>query len=190
MERTFKLSGGRKLVIDYDTWADDPRNWDNISKMICFHRRYDLGDKHSYSHSDYDSWDEMERVIIKNEDVAIILPLYLYDHSGISISTSPFSCPWDSGQVGFVCVSKDVVRNEYGVKRITKDVREKANQILLAEIDTYNKFIEGEVYGFQILSEDDDVEDSCWGFYGSDIENNGILDNLSSEDYEQVKQQL
>jgi hypothetical protein len=36
------------------------------------------------------------------ERTVVVLPLYLYDHSGLTISTSPFSCRWDSGQVGYI----------------------------------------------------------------------------------------
>jgi len=47
------------------------------------------------------------------EDV-YIQSLYLYDHSGITMSTSPFSCPWDSGQVGFAYVDRATVEREWG----------------------------------------------------------------------------
>jgi hypothetical protein len=40
------------------------------------------------------------------EDKVCIKDLYLYDHSGITISTSPFSCGWDSGQVGFIYLTR------------------------------------------------------------------------------------
>jgi hypothetical protein len=82
--------------------------------MICFHRGYDLGDKHNYNADDYNSWGEIEKAIIKEENPAVILPLYMYDHSGISISTSPFGCRWDSGQIGFVLVSKKQALEEFG----------------------------------------------------------------------------
>ena len=40
-----------------------------------------------------------------------ILPLYLYDHSGLSMNTSGFSCPWDSGQVGWIyCNNEKALR--------------------------------------------------------------------------------
>lgn len=32
----------------------------------------------------------------------VILPLYYYSHSGESISTTPFSCPFDSGKCGYI----------------------------------------------------------------------------------------
>jgi hypothetical protein len=27
----------------------NPRHWDNLGTMVCFHRRYELGDKHTMS---------------------------------------------------------------------------------------------------------------------------------------------
>ena len=37
--------------------------------------------------------------LVEQMDGMVILPLYLYDHSGITMNTCGFSCPWDSGQV-------------------------------------------------------------------------------------------
>jgi hypothetical protein len=125
-----------------------------------------LGDNHNYSSSDYDSWDEMEKAIIKQEDVAVILPLYLYDHSSLSISTNPFSCKWDSGQVGFIFVSKETLRKEYGVKYITEKIIEKATVIIKNEVETYNDYLSGSVYGFTVEDVNGKEIDSCWGFFG------------------------
>ena len=44
----------------------------------------------------------------------VILPLYLFDHSGISISTGSFHDPWDSGQVGFIYASKEKAKEGWG----------------------------------------------------------------------------
>ena len=44
----------------------------------------------------------------------VILPLYLYDHSGITMNTTGFSCPWDSGQVGWIYADADCIKKEYG----------------------------------------------------------------------------
>ena len=57
-----------------------PREDDNLGTMICFHKRYDLGDKHNYKSSDYSSWNE-QRKELQKEKPCVILPLYLYDHS-------------------------------------------------------------------------------------------------------------
>ena len=106
-----------KVINDDDPF--DPRGDDNLGTMVCFHGRYNLGDKnHGIDEKMFGGWGEMSAYIVKKEKVAVILPLYLYDHSGITISTGMFSCPWDSGQIGFIYVSKQKVRDEFSRKRM------------------------------------------------------------------------
>jgi len=109
-----KIIGDYKIIIDCEDYPENPREWGNLTKMICFHRRYNLGDKHNYRHDDYNNWDEMKKDIMKRENVGVILPLYLYDHSGITISTTPFNCPFDSGQIGFIYIRKDTLFKNVG----------------------------------------------------------------------------
>ena len=170
-----------KLVLKHDNHADSPRDWDNLGTMICFHGRYDLGDKHNYNADDYSGWEEMKQAIIKEENPAVILPLYMYNHSRISISTKPFSCRWDSGQIGFILVSKKKALEEIGGKIVTAKLKQKIEKQLEGEVETYTQYVEGEVYGFQIVDEDDDVIDSCYGFYGTDFATNGMLDYINHE---------
>jgi hypothetical protein len=172
------IKGNKKfrIKIVQDTDPSSPREDDNLGTMVCFHKRYDLGDKHDYNHIEYDSWGEQRKDIEKTENVCVILPLYLYDHSGITISTSPFGCNWDSGQVGWIFVSKEDVRKEFGVKRITKEIIEKVTNILESEVETYDQYLMGDVYGYEICEvvtcseghEHENELDSCWGFYGSE----------------------
>ena len=153
-----------------------PREWDNLGTMVCFHRRYTLGDKHDYSFRDYNSWDEMEKAIIKNENVGVILPLYLYDHSGITMNTTGFSCGWDSGQVGFIYISKEKILKEYGGKIVTKKLKERVEGYLKSEVNTYDQYLTGDVYGYKVFKletcdkgcEHREEIDSCWGYYGED----------------------
>lgn len=170
-----------RLKLVHDSYPDSPRNWENLGTMICFHRRYDLGDNHNYSSGDYSSWEERKQAIIKEENPAVILPLYMYDHSGISISTSPFSCRWDSGQIGFILVSKKKALEEFGGKIVSAKLKQKLQAILEGEVETYTQYVEGDVYGFQIVDEDDDIIDSCYGFYGSDHKESGMLDYIDHE---------
>lgn len=108
----------------------------------------------------------------------IALPVYKYEHSGIVLATTPFSCPWDSGQVGFIMATPKEVREWYGVSRVTKKVRERALESLRGEIETFSQFLEGEVYGFRIIDEDGDEVDGCSGFYGDNHLENGMLDYI------------
>ncbi len=157
MEDTVEYKG-YTINIEPDNDPIDPREWDNLGTMVCWHRRYSLGDKHEFITPD-DAWQE-----IKKDH--IVLPLYLYDHSGITMSTGSFGCQWDSGRVGYIYVSLEKVRKEYGWKHVTKKRRERILEYLKGEVETYDQFLTGEVYGFKVLDAEDDVLDSCWGFYG------------------------
>lgn len=193
---TQKRIGKFLIEVEQDESPESPRDWDNLGKMICFHGRYNLGDKHDYNSDDYSGWEEQRKDIEKNEDVCVILPLYLYDHGGITISTTPFSCRWDSGQIGWVYVSKSKVREEYSVKRITQDIIDKVTKILEGEVKTYDTYLRGEVYGYRIFKveecnlghEHKNLVESSWGYYGDDecmteaesIVNNYIEHNMKS----------
>ena len=149
---------GKTIKIYADELAESPREWDCLGLMSCFHRRYSLGDKHSMTV-------EEVQAVIQREDV-ISLPLYLYDHSGITMNTTGFSCPWDSGQVGFIYVTKDKVRKEYGKKAVSAKLKAKVLEYLRGEVKTYDDFIRGNVYGYVIEGRDGKHVDSCWGFFG------------------------
>lgn len=176
MEIVKEIQQGNKIVkIFLDEYPESPREWDNLGKMICFHRRYNLGDKHEFISSDYSSWEDMERAI-SNQGYVAILPIYMYDHSGITISTNSFSCPWDSGQIGFICTTKEKIREAYNVKRITKNILEKVEKTLKGEVELYDFYLCGDVYGFRTF-EDGEETDSCFGFYGDNFEENGLYDH-------------
>lgn len=176
-----------ELIIEVDNDSIyNPRQWDNLGKMLCFHSRYNLGDANTkYRTEDYNSWEEMERDILKKEDVAVILPLYLYDHSGITMNTTGFnridSYGWDWGRIGFIFTTKDNVRNCYNVKRITKNLLERVKEHLLSEVNEYDDYISGNVYRFDIYDGNGEYVDGCGGFFGSDWDNNGMKDQIPFE---------
>ena len=172
MEHTNETRNGNFIVRTYqEDSPESPRSWDNLGTMVCFHNRYNLGDKHDYNSNDYNGWDEMEKDIIKRENVGVILPLYLYDHSGITMNTTGFSCNWDSGRVGFIFISKQKMLEEYGGKIVTQKLKDRVEGYLKSEVETYDQFLTGDVYGYRVFKEENGVEeelDSCWGFYGED----------------------
>lgn len=173
--------GNKTLRIIQDNSSESPREWDNLGLIVAFHKRYNLGDKHDFSKNDFGSWDELRSAILKENGKGIILPVYMYEHSGVCLQTTPFQCPWDSGQVGFIYISNEKIKKEYGGKRVSKKTVDKVTQYLKNEVETYSQYLEGEVYGFEVVDEDDNVTDSCFGFYGSDPKVNGIADHLNLE---------
>ena len=192
METTFKLPNNRVLSITFDETPLSPREWDNITTLIFFGKYSHLGDSHEFNTDDYGGWDEMEAAIKKHygKDLASIQKVYGYSHSGLAISTTPFQCPWDSGVLGFAVILRSTLKSICDVKRITNAVREQMVEWVNGEIEVLNQYANGEVYRFVIEDENQDYEDGCSGFYGHDIQTNGILDNLSEEDKAEVLTQL
>lgn len=174
--KTFEHAGLKVSIYPDDLDQEGPLAWDNLGTMACFHRRYNLGHKdHGIDHKDYESWEEMKEGIVKKHDAVVILPLFLYDHSGLRIKVGSFQgllsqghAEFDSGQVGFIFVSREKVLKEYSAKRITKAILAKAEKVLQAEVKTYDQFLSGDVYGYEVEDQEGEHLDSCWGFYGMD----------------------
>lgn len=162
-----------KIILDPD--PENPRDYDNLGTMVCWHRRYNLGDQHNHndprdllidlSQSSVDTDLSMKDLFARADKHAVILPLFLYDHSGITMNTTGFHCPWDSGQVGYVYVTLEDIRKEYGATRVSKVLRERVAKHLRQEVETYDHYLTGNCYGFVVEKGEEEVA-SCWGFLG------------------------
>jgi hypothetical protein len=185
----------KRAEIYYDELAESPRGgffcdgW--IGKMVCMHRNYILGDEQLRS-GDYESWDEVAKYLTEECNAKVILPLYLHDHSSLSMSTGSFNDCWDSGQVGFIYADEDKCIKEFGDDYKYSEVE----KILRSEVDVYDDYLSGQVYGYkifekvhvvdrcphcnEILDEYDyeDEIDSCWGFYGLGSVREAVADVL------------
>lgn len=186
-----KRAENEKFILEIhpdDMERDWKNEFDRLGTMVCFHNKYDLGDNHNYKKGDFTGWDDLKQTIEKDNDVSIILPLFLFDHSGLSISTNSdrFRAQdgygWDWMQVGWIFVSKEDVKKEYSLSAITDEVLEKARSVLIEEVKTYDMLLKGEIYGYILKDKETQEEiDSCWGLWGSDFENNGMKDYLPEE---------
>ena len=156
MEAESKTYKGHNISIQYDQSPESPREWDNICIIHLAHKRYSFGD---VNHNNYESVQQAEQEALANND--IVLPLYMYDHSGITISLAPFSCPWDSGRCGFIQVPRKKMLEEFGKKVFTPKLKKRALEIAEGEVKDLDTYIRGEVFGYVI----DEDGDSCWGYY-------------------------
>lgn len=147
-----------KIFIDYD--PENPRNYDNVSTFYCFHRSYNLGDQHDIDHNDYNSFKEMVEENFNLDD--IVLPLFLYDHSGITISTRSFSCVWDSGQIGFAVITKEQIIKEFG--EYNGRTKQSARLAIEREVEIYDRYLRGDVYRYE-TSDGRKIIDEVGGYY-------------------------
>lgn len=152
----------------------NPRtDFDNLGTMVCFHKRYGLGDNnHGIDSKNYTSYEDMRKGITKLKNAVVILPIYMYDHGGLTIKTTPFSCHWDSRQLGFIYASREAILKEYSTKRITKKLKETVTSILIDEISLYDQYLTGDVYCMVLEKYDTDKKhldyDTLGGVYGYD----------------------
>jgi hypothetical protein len=224
---TIFLKDNHVLKIYNDDNASNPREWDNLGTMICWHRRYNLGDtkdskdfrdtEHLFeflsgTHFDAEEFENVpeeevwERISDRAHDNAVILPLSLYDHSGISMSVGSVRNDWDSGQVGWIYLTYERARKEFKVlegdlveewygpnKGQHVPLRDIMVRILEGEVETYNQYLTGDTYRFKVIKKrsvtwinkdnpeeevtevEEELIDSCDGFFGSDWEENGML---------------
>lgn len=164
-----------KIRIERDEDPLDPRKeFDYLGCMVCMHKRYSLGDKHEFRTADFDSWSELEEHLCKNLGAVVVLPLYLFDHSGITMSTdsSRFrACDpagWDWGQVGFIYATREAVLANFMKKRLTKSLLEQTASVLTNEVEVYDQYLQGDVWGYIIEDDQGNVVDSLWGMFGYD----------------------
>jgi hypothetical protein len=159
----------RLLVWLYDCvhwdYVDPVADWDSVKEVVReeisnVRLRWD-GDRSAASEA-WDAYRTLQKVRKKHynasewisslvDEYFCVLDLYLYDHSGITMSTGPFSCPWDSGQVGFIYAPWDPEapsgKNDEPHGITDPDVLKAA---LEQEVETYNLFLTGQVYGYEI----------------------------------------
>jgi hypothetical protein len=189
----------------------NPREHDNLADLYCWHRRYSLGDHQDRGEYDamefydtllsqaknksdndqalLDSRNAGEEVSRSDMHTAVeryyyMRPIYMYDHSGITISTSPFSCSWDSGQVGWGVLSHEKARREIGGDEAT--LAERALSQIDAEVKHYDAYLRGDIAYYaaydvsKLLADGASADtltseqiydrgyelDSCYGFVG------------------------
>jgi len=132
---------------------------DEFGTFVCWHRRRNLGKVNYPNHEEF-----LES--LNEEEVVLKIPVYIHDHGGFVLSTSPFSDPWDSGQVGVWVFTSEQIAKVYGED--SEKNRETAREGVDSMLTYINDLASGNVWGFEIEDFDGDVADSCWGFVGDD----------------------
>lgn len=172
-----------------DPDPDDPRTaWANTGIVHCQHRRYALGDKGAespFKDSDYEAPDGALQL---RDDIVLAKPIYLYDHSGITVSHSPFSCPWDSGRVGTNYLTEEGLQAFMrGSDWLREEALTWADACLDDELRVYDAFLCGEVWCWTRFGDNGDDDETMCGYYGGSLEENGMLYDVLPEEREALK---
>jgi hypothetical protein len=140
-----------RIIQDQDAQNPASDNHSDVQLLIC-HREYAFGTHNFRSIEDC----EDHLASMKKGKRIYAVPVYAYIHSGIALSLTPFSCPWDSGRIGWVTVEMSEELEPSGnVERVAQ-----------SHIDEMNAYLSGDVWWYAIEDEDGDYIDSCGGYYG------------------------
>ena len=186
-----------KIIQDTDSNGNDPMDWDMLGKQMYWHRRSNLGHDYKttqkYSPEEwlrgevgehlnmnncdvyskkYEKFDNMtmEELMEEFEKYNLVIPVHAYEHGGITISASGCRVGWnsfDSSQLGFVYVSHEDILKNFGKKKLSKKMLERAKKILIQEVSIYDDYLIGNVWGYKISDEFENNLDNCWGFLGN-----------------------
>lgn len=188
---------GLTVTLYPDSDPQNPRDDDNLGIMVAWHSRYNLGDagqgwaeRTREGRKGYPKWPDPSSFMgwlkqcetgldedgepdpVADEDKPrCLLPLGLYDHSGITMyvgSRHPFDQQgWDSGQVGYIYTTNARLK-EMGHADPESLSDEEVEGWLRGEVETYDQYLTGDVWGYTITDSTGEEVDSCWGFYGLD----------------------
>lgn len=141
-----------------------------------------------------DKWKLLER------NGVVALDLHCYEHGGITMSCSsgyPYNDRWDGGQAGWIYTTKEevlkcggMIKSDKGnyVKVTERNWKNAAYTWMRGEVEMYDQYLQGEVYGYIIdeldmddqaslesklnVLDEDELEwnehtDSCWGYFSN-----------------------
>lgn len=178
---TKELADGREIRVFYDSTPSNPREWSNVTGIVGWHRRRQIGDHPPPGNSTEflvglytDQFPELEdmndddiRRFIKDTPYpGVLKPLYMYEHGNVAFSTDnrvyPFSDQWDAGQVGFVYITPEKLAEE----NITLEDEDRIGDVIRGELSAWQDYANGHVYGVVLYEKGlEDQVDSLWDVY-------------------------
>lgn len=154
-----------------EIWPDedpqDPReDTEQLGTMVIVQDRYiSFGDVEVQTTQEWNDWHE-------DKDIVLELMIKAYIHSGITISADPMRYmrfpdqQWDVSTIGSILVTREKILSEFGP--IDDELLKKVRDILIAEVEEYDQYLQGDGWLYIVKDPLDNVVDICGGFYGMD----------------------
>jgi len=174
---------GFEIKVEREHYPEDPRYFYDYAGRIATYNDSHVGFNEceligATAKNGYLSWSSELKWYIFNVKMHAILPLY--ESNGIYSTESV-----QGNQIGFIYMPKDRFKERYFNQDCIPDIYKKDNPditirqvceiILKGEVETFNDYKNGEVYGWTI--EFPEETESCWGYYGEDHEKSGVIES-------------
>lgn len=165
---------GRWVEVVHDDVTDAIKDLEQVTKWsLCFVRKYKGLDINNFNVDDPVGSSEFNEELDQIEaEGGLVVPIYMLDHSGVSVSLTPFGDKWDSGCGGYAVLTK------IEIDSVFDGDKEKANAELENVVKIIDAGLNGRVYGLCMYdpSNEDNKCESIWGF----IDTDGFDDVLSN----------
>lgn len=155
--------------------TDNPRlTQENLGTMIAMHSRYTLGDVRDFRKFEWfelqdnrvfsmrddefletdedkawaeeNGWEEPPHLLRLLEKAVAVLPIYLYDHSGITMHAGEGMMDlWDTSHVGWIIAEPEAVAAN-GWDPANPEDMALIKQVLRGEVEEYDNYLTGEIW--------------------------------------------
>ena len=173
--------------VEYADHAQAPNEFTDglLGKMYWVgHRRYSA-DTYEYETdvNDYTNANDFMEALEKELPTgSIIDPVYMYSHSGDTISRSPFSCRWDSGWIGVFVVTPKDAKQLRGWKRMSSKRWELAKKDSDYTFAMWKAYVEGDIWEvFEVWEHDHEQElEHIFTCYGAEMVETDLRYDINS----------
>lgn len=179
--------GNLTTNIIYDQFAESPRESDDFTVASFFFVTKHLRiNELEIDDSCAESWEDIEDIIhLKHgNDIALIKPVYMYKHSGISLSYGE-TCPFDSGRIGYSVLLKSKIREMQNIKRVTQKYIDQEEKAMDTELSHYSNWLNGDAYIVEV-----EEKGSIMELYGTFYDLNDAIEQSNEILDTQVKEQV
>lgn len=164
LDTIYKDNSGRFFKLFYDEYSEFPRLDDNVVTILTWERDYSSPDENRDTFKEFaekhgvdvsQKWNLDSVMDAMREEGYYVVPVYALHHGDSHYSINDFNDPWDSGVVGIAFCKK---------QKGLPDNDEYLRSIIDREVKTYDAWVNGEIYGIDLLGQDATVLDTSAGY--------------------------
>lgn len=112
----------------------------------------------------------------------LAFPILKHEHSDVCYYLGDTLDRWEGSVAGFAWEEKSVLRKKLGVSKLMKKQVSELEKQVKNDLAAYTDYANGNIYGFKFFNADGLEENSCWGFFGCENDQEMLQEMLCHVD--------